>query len=237
MGKVFKILLVVLAVFPLWLTIIAFGGDESSLTPWKARLNEALLKVHNPKVQITSILSNRANGKLTDKLLKEPVKIDLININPRGTSQLGLRYFDKKGRLTNLIYLNVHLFVQRQVSVATQDLPKGSSISKDDFKMKWMDASTLGRNPAEKSQIENREVRSFIGNGDVIYTAKVKTETLINKGDRVKVKVVGKGLSVSTIGVAQEDGTKGETIKILNLDSKREIYAVVIGAKRAEVRL
>ncbi|MCF6148469.1 MAG: flagellar basal body P-ring formation protein FlgA [Candidatus Kuenenia sp.] len=49
----------------------------------------------------------------------------------------------------------------------------------------------------------------------------------IKKGELVKILVKIGNLSVITKGIAKEDGYKGRVIKIMNLDTKRELYGEV----------
>jgi flagella basal body P-ring formation protein FlgA len=65
----------------------------------------------------------------------------------------------------------------------------------------------------------------------------LEAENLVKMGDRVRVIVSGNGLKISGFGIARQNGQKGETIRILNPDSKREIYGVVTSAQLVEVQL
>ncbi|PIR21642.1 MAG: flagella basal body P-ring formation protein FlgA [Deltaproteobacteria bacterium CG11_big_fil_rev_8_21_14_0_20_45_16] len=243
LDRLFKIFLLVLVVLPLWLTIIAIADETTpsesdyQINIWKERLNKELLNVSDPKVQITEILPSAEFSKLTPDLLEKSVRIDLAQVNIRGASKLGLKYLDQEGRLEQLVYLPVKLFVQRQVPVAARDLSRGEVVTVSDYEMKWMDASLLASGVAKESEVRDSQLRSPVATNKVIYRNKLQSERIVAKGDQIQIKVVGRGVSVIASGIAQEAGSVGDTIKILNTDSKREIYAVVSGPKMAEVRL
>jgi flagella basal body P-ring formation protein FlgA len=239
MAKLIKITLLLLAVFPLWVTIVAFAEEDSRVEKWRSAINQYLLDNAEEKrrLQVTEILATNEFAGLSDELLESQVKVDISKVNSRGISQIGLRYFDEEGRLVSHTYLKVKLFVQYSVPVAARDLARGVMLGYGDFEIKWIDAKMLRKGVAQPAQILGRQMRTFVPTGKVLYRTAVKTETLVNKGDRVSIHVRARGISISSFGVAQQNGSEGETIKIMSLDSKKEIYAVVTGPKTAEVKL
>lgn len=239
MKKAIKIILLLVAIFPVWMTIIAFGKDSEGpdLQKWKSHLNEQLLKIESRRAQITEIMPTNAIKKLRPELLEKEPKVDIQKIIPHGASKLAVRYFDKMGRLTDLIYLNAKMYIQVKVPVAARDLARNSSVDLGDYELKWKDISILRKGVVQPKQVLGRQTRSFIPAGAVLYRQHMRTEKLVSKGDRVKIKVSGRGINVIGTGVAQQAGTEGDTIKIINIESRREVYATVIGPKETEVQL
>lgn len=246
MSRFVKIILIVLAVLPLWMTIVAFGQEMPAVGPdlekWRNYLNLSLLNnssYNNDdlKIQITEIVPAGALAELKPELMQKKVVLELNRIQARGSNNLGLRYYDEQGRLVSIFHLPVKLFIQKKVPVAAKEIVKGSLIDTSDFDLKWVDAASFRKEPSKSEEIRGRQARSNISFGSVIYPNFIQSETVIKKGDRINIKVLGKGISISTAGIAQEAGSEGETIKILNTDSQREIYAVVVGDRQAEVRL
>lgn len=221
---------------PLWLTIAAFAGTQKAPSDaWKTKLNAKLLELKDRKIQVTHMLSTSV--ELSDALLSQDFEADLSGISIRGNSEIGLKYFDAEGRLTKYIKLPVTLLVQYQVPVAARVLARGVPVQTGDFKMEWRDASAFSSAPARMEDLLGRVVRNQVREDDVVYESSLEIERLISKGDRVRVAVIADGLMLSTTGIAQEPGIKGQTIKVLNIDSKKEIFAVVTDTKSVEVRL
>lgn len=241
MSKLLKIFLILVVMFPLWVTIMAFGSELESSSPsvdkWKNAINQVLLGHPQLKVQVTELLNDSRLKDLSDDLLEKKMKVQVSKINPRGLNKLAIRFEDDKGRLAKLVYVSAKLFVQTEVPVAIRDISKGSVVARTDIETRWVDASTLGRSPAKLVQIVGRQARQLISANSVIYSNQMESETLINKGERVSINVTGRGIQISAFGVALEPGAEGETIRILNSDSKKEIYAVITGENQAEVRL
>lgn len=59
---------------------------------------------------------------------------------------------------------------------------------------------------------------------------------LVCKGDVVTISVSDNGLSVAATGVAQSDGSLGDTISVMNQQSKRAINAEVIAVNHVRVK-
>ena len=57
------------------------------------------------------------------------------------------------------------------------------------------------------------------------------------KGDSVKILAQAGGLSIKTEGIAQQDGTIGETIVVKNIRSKKDITAKVIDIAQVTVSI
>jgi flagella basal body P-ring formation protein FlgA len=57
------------------------------------------------------------------------------------------------------------------------------------------------------------------------------------QGDRVTIAARVGGMQVKTTGIAQEDGTLGETIRVMNARSKKAVYGQVASTEEVIVRL
>lgn len=229
-----KIIFLLLAIFPLWISIIGIA-EGADLEAWKSHLNEELLKIEEFHAQIIEIVPT--NTSLPEDVMSHNVDIGFQKINPRGTSVLSLRYTDEQNRLINLIHLPVRLHVEREVPVASQSLRRGQVIHQEHFDIQTVDASQLRRDPAQPQNMLGQVARTNIRSGNPIYSNQLEEKQVVERGDRVRIKVQTEGITISTVGVAQEAGSKGQTIRLVNTESSEEIYATVIGDQQAEIQL
>ena len=58
----------------------------------------------------------------------------------------------------------------------------------------------------------------------------IRRPLLVAKGDMVTIKLKRPGMELSAKGRAIEDGSKGDTIRVTNSQSKNIIETVVLGA-------
>lgn len=235
--EILKIILLLLAVTPVWWTIVALAStpEVSLAEQWRSHLNKKLLNVEDRRIQILEIMPN--NVALESRLLELPVQVDLSEIRERGVSNIKLHYRDEMGRLVRLIELPVRLYIERRVPVARQDLRQGQQIEASDVEWVWRDSSSVGNTQSHAEELIGAEVRSFVAKGSVIESARLQPRTLVRRGERVQVFVLGSGISVQGFGVAQESGVRGQTIRLLNPSSRKEIYGVITSAQTVEVRM
>jgi flagella basal body P-ring formation protein FlgA len=59
---------------------------------------------------------------------------------------------------------------------------------------------------------------------------------LVRRGQVIEVAAVDGALSITMKALAMENGAAGETVKVRNLDSKKEFNALVVADSRAQVR-
>ena len=64
----------------------------------------------------------------------------------------------------------------------------------------------------------------------------VSRRALVRKGQVIEVSAVDGALSISMKGLAMENGAAGETVKVRNLDSRKEFNALVVADSRVQVR-
>lgn len=235
MKKIFKILILIIAIVPLWLTVIAMAESSNSLESWRLRINDELLKVTDQKIQIIEVLEMSAALNENDQ--SQHLQIDLSRAQPKGVSTLGVKIIDAEGRLMKYSEVKARLLIQWKVPVTLTALKKGDRISEQSFVWKWVDASTLSRSPVRLISPIDKEVRSFIPSNQVIYHRQIADGQAVKRGTRVKITALKPGISITTTGVAQESGNLGDTIRVLNLDSKKELFGVVTNSESVEVHL
>lgn len=235
MKQIVKIFLLVLAIFPLWLTIVALGASPDFKNTLKNRLNTELLKKTDRRIQVLEIYN--FPKELEGQDLKAKFEIDLSGIQKTATSALLMKFKDAEGRLSKVYRIAAKTFVEELAAVATRGISRGDTIQDGDFKMEWRDASQFQSNPLRPQDLIGRTLRLDVRDGEPFYETSLVKESLVSKGDRVVVSVKGSGLNLSVVAVAQEPGVRGQTIKVMNLDSKKEFLAVVTASKGVEINL
>jgi flagella basal body P-ring formation protein FlgA len=240
MNRFLKICLIVLMVLPIWLTIVAFA-DESKpsagqiLAIWKEKMNAKLLAVKDRHIQVSELMTPSTDFSGADE--NSSFEIDLSAVKTNAISDLALKFRSEEGALVKLIRVRAKLFVEDQVPVATHTLNAGDAIQSDDFKMEWRDTSTFRGAPLQAKEITSCTVRTTIQQGEPFYDNRIQRPHLVARGDHVKISVVGKGIVISAMGIAEESGSKGQTIKVMNNDSRKELFGVVTDTNQVEVRL
>ncbi len=82
-------------------------------------------------------------------------------------------------------------------------------------------------NPQE---VLGKRLRQSLRKGMPIRGDQLEIAPLVRRGDRVTITLRSKGLQIVTSGKAKEDGQLGEMIRVMNLESKKNVYAEVVNA-------
>ncbi|MEL6979743.1 MAG: flagellar basal body P-ring formation chaperone FlgA [Pseudomonadota bacterium] len=80
------------------------------------------------------------------------------------------------------------------------------------------------------------EAKVALYKGKTIRSSDLGPRTVIRRNDVVALVFRRGALAISTEGRALEPGAVGDRIRIMNLDSRRTVYATVRGVNLAEVR-
>ena len=120
--------------------------------------------------------------------------------------------------------------------VARHPIKRRQVITETDVQIVERDVSNM-RNagiPAFEEVIGKRASRA-IRAGGVLYTDLVELPELIRRGDVISIVAESKGMTITTRGQASKGGYRGERIQVVNLDSKKQVYARVVDSNTVQV--
>lgn len=232
-----KIVLILLAIFPLWLTIAAMGRDLASIEAWRETLNTQLLDQTTAQRRIQILEIQPLSDELEKSNPSDRFEFGFLEERSQGLSTLEIRFFDSTDRLIRKIKVPSRLLIEEKVIVATRELSRGWKIQAEDLRVDWVDSALISSKPVASNEIIGKTLKTPVRGGSPLLTGQLDKSNMVRIGDRVRIVVLGNNLSVSGFGIAKQAGERGETIRILNPDSKREIYGTVTAEKQVEVRL
>jgi flagella basal body P-ring formation protein FlgA len=116
-----------------------------------------------------------------------------------------------------------------KVPVLTHNIRKGRQISNSDLKWKEVSLRLLGDQAIETfDQIVGLAANRNLRQNQSLKPSDLRTPIMIPKGTTVTVSLKTGTLSLTGTGRALEDGSEGEIIQIMNLQSKRTLEASVV---------
>lgn len=148
--------------------------------------------------------------------------------------------------LTISLYAGEHLVRRAVVSpdvrrterviVPRRDIQRGTVLDPSDFRRVDRDANRLPRDVVrDVAEVIGLRAKRSLRKDDVFRASQVEGIPLVERGDRVQVVLQTGPLSVSAMGRAQETGALGDWIRVLNVDSKRELSGRVDAEGRVHV--
>ena len=144
--------------------------------------------------------------------------------------------FRVNGNVENRMYGTALVKVSQDLVITSRPLPRNHLLTASDLRTKRFNLTRLPRRALTSIEdvIGKRTKRPLQANA-IIHAYEVEALPLIRKGDMVVIRVESPLLSITTMGLAVESGRHGETIRVKNLSSQREVRAVVVNAKTVQV--
>jgi flagella basal body P-ring formation protein FlgA len=140
------------------------------------------------------------------------------------------------GNLEKRLYGTANIEVTQDIVTTARPLARHEIITAEDLRLTRVSLARLPRRVlmAPKDVIGKRTKRPLQAHA-MIHAYEVETLPLLRKGDAVLILVESPLLKVSTMGEALEHGRRGETIRVRNVSSQRQVRAVVVDNKTVRV--
>lgn len=124
--------------------------------------------------------------------------------------------------------VTVRLSSDRPVLVAARPLAAGQVIRESDLRREPASNARLSRRGLDDpSQLIGRRVTRNVRVGGVLRSDLVTDVPVIYRGSMVRIRLQRGSLRIEALGRAREDGAPGQPLRVLNLESRREIVGVV----------
>ena len=189
----------------------------------------------------------KANGELRIELLRAwatpsdasgPITVDLLEAPAVMNSNMLVRvHFQSGEKSLGDTSLLIRAQLIREVWVARNPIARSETFDPSQLDTREIDAlrerDTVSISDGSADLTFNRPVQA----GAVLTWRDVSRRALVRKGDVIDVSAVDGTLSINMKALAMENGAAGETVRVRNLDSKKEFTALVTGQARAQVRL
>jgi len=193
-----------------------------SNAPWpESRYRIEVMRRHRP----ISVLPGEVSAHV--------LNADGRELAGRHTYQVEYRQADKKVAQGSF---SVEVHVTAKVFLAAHRVHRGAVLAETDLVEREMDlASVRGKAIIDRGQLIGARCRRTLNEGDVFTNGSVEPVPVVHRGDAVMVIAQREGLRVTAFGVARENGSEGDVIKVLNVQSNKTIHARVIDQNTVQV--
>lgn len=132
--------------------------------------------------------------------------------------------------------LSIRLQLFRDVWVARTPLERGQPFDPGQLDTRRIDVLQQRDSVPATEGDSNFVYASSVPAGRMLAWRDLGRRPLIRKGQVIEVAAVDGALTITTKALALENGAAGDTIKLRNLDSKKDFSALVVSEARARVR-
>lgn len=169
-----------------------------------------------------------------------PGKVALQVIPSRHADWLGAMPFRVNimvdGHAVQRTSVPAYIEVWQEVVLAAKPLGRNQPITRDDVKIETMNIARIPASAIMRlDQVLGRRANRPIAVNSVLRNDQVDLPPIIRRGDVVQVLAESETLRVTTQAVAQENGGLGETIRVMNMRSRKNIHAQVVDAQTVRV--
>jgi flagella basal body P-ring formation protein FlgA len=139
-------------------------------------------------------------------------------------------------QLVKRAVVSPYVRIDERVVVTTRALSKGDVIAREDLAFSERDRAELPGNVVRdlESLVGLRAKRGLSGD-QLVRVGDFEPVPLVERGDRVMLVLEAGALRIPAAGEARERGAAGDWIRVVNLDSKREISGRVDPEGRVHV--
>lgn len=169
--------------------------------------------------------------------LDRSIQASVLEISPAGSSArmpVTVTVHDPSGRMERRT-IRVAVELRRLIAVASRAVERGNAIEPGDIcaEERWLPPGAPTVSPEEAA---GALARRRIAPGEPLEPQAIEPPLAIERGDRVWVRVVTRGLVVRREAHAIEDGREGDEIEFAAIDDSRQRFrAVVTGRGEAAV--
>ena len=140
------------------------------------------------------------------------------------------------GRPYKTIRAWARLEILAQVVVTQRPIGRYRPITIADVTLKKMDTARLSGNfIGDLQEVLGKRAKRNIVADTVLRTDLIEFPPVVKRGDMVLIVARSRGLKVTSLGQARTNGLRGQKIRVVNLDSKKSIFARVVDANTVMV--
>ena len=144
--------------------------------------------------------------------------------------------FSVNGHFEKKLWATVKVEVWGPVVVTRKPLGRYKPITEDDIMLQTMDLTQLSSNVVtDPEAVLGKRTKRAIGAQTPLRADSIELPPLVKRGDLVVIIARSKGLKITTRGVVKKKGRLGDRIPVVNVDSKKVLYARVIDSNTVQV--
>ena len=135
------------------------------------------------------------------------------------------------------IWVSAYVEVLSPVVVLKRPLARNQIMTADDVVLEKQDLAKVPPGAiTDVDAVVGQRLKRTLGVGTVLRGAWLDKPILVKRGDVVKLTIETETLKITTLGRADEGGGRGDTVRVMNLDSKRRVYGQIVNSQTVRVR-
>jgi len=155
--------------------------------------------------------------------------------SPKSRIPVKVEFRDSTGEIVRKITCITRIKSFARVAVAGVDIKRGDPIDINDVVMKNIDITGKKNFYNSISELEGMQAKRTIKEGTILTANNIEGVPVIQKGDKVIIKVQVGSVVVHTEGTAREDGGLNENIRVYSRMTKKTLQCTVMNEQTVHV--
>jgi len=166
------------------------------------------------------------------------VEVVILECPARLSSSLLVQVrLQSEGRALGNYSLMLKAQLLRDVWVARAPIERGANFDPSQLDTRHLDVLQQHDTvPTDSGTEMDYTYATSVPAGRLLAWRDLARRSLIRKGQIVEVSAIDGTLTITTKALAMENGAEGDTVKLRNLESKKDFSALVVAEARAQVR-
>jgi flagella basal body P-ring formation protein FlgA len=140
--------------------------------------------------------------------------------------------------LVRRVVITARVSVIRTTLVASRALRSGEVLSSADLELAEREATTAHSEAlSDPAEAIGRSLQRHLAAGEAVRASALARAPVVRRGERVALRLRRAGLAIEAVGRAEEDGERGEWIRVQNVASKLVVLGRVTGEGEVHVEL
>ncbi|MCK5187262.1 MAG: flagellar basal body P-ring formation protein FlgA [Deltaproteobacteria bacterium] len=144
--------------------------------------------------------------------------------------------FMVNGRVERKLWVNAHIDVSKEVVVSNHLLRRHYTITEGDIRLEKMNLAELSANVVtDPLEVIGKRTKRVVDPNLPIKLNFLEVPPLVRRGDLVTIVAESDTLKITTQGIVSENGCKGEVVRVINTNSRKDVYARVVDSRTVAI--
>jgi flagella basal body P-ring formation protein FlgA len=132
----------------------------------------------------------------------------------------------------------VRVGILKRVLTSAIPIKPGEAFSDENVTYEIRDiASVIDEPVISKEETADKIASKYIPSGKIITRSSLKTPPVVTPGDMVEIIYDKGALSLNVGGVVKQEGAEGDRVRVMNVDTRKVIYAMVVDSATVTIAL
>lgn len=136
----------------------------------------------------------------------------------------------------SVYWMTGRLSVWKKVPVASRLLAQQDRIEASDVKWEKRDVTFLPDTTPDEAELPGAQMRVAVGPQQILQRSHLVRKKALNRGETVTISTGAAGWQITLKGVAQDGGYLGDTVRVLNPDTKKIVTGTIVAQGQVEVQ-